>query len=177
MLMPSLAAQYSYMLYPVTNAEAFNIGKITNFDQVGFKALDDYTLRIDVAQPDALSAFDDDSRFLVSRSHLRRSRNTARSMTDANTWTRPEHFVGNGPFVLKEWRMNSHILVEKSPTYWDAAHVRLNKIYFDPDRKLRHRGADVSFRPTSHDPARRRRPKSRFIRKYKPNSDRAFPRC
>ncbi len=29
MLMPSLAAQYSYMLYPVTNAEAFNTNGIT----------------------------------------------------------------------------------------------------------------------------------------------------
>src|SRR5580658_1414336 len=41
MLTPSLGAQYSYMLYPVTNAEAFNTGKITNFDEVGFKALND----------------------------------------------------------------------------------------------------------------------------------------
>jgi oligopeptide transport system substrate-binding protein len=49
-----------------------------------------------------------------------------------NPWTRPEFFVGNGPFVLKEWRMNSHILVEKSPTYWDKKNVKLNSIYFDP---------------------------------------------
>jgi oligopeptide transport system substrate-binding protein len=58
MLLPSLAAQYSYMLYPVTNAEAFNNGQITNFNQVGFKALDDYTLRI-TARSDALSACHD----------------------------------------------------------------------------------------------------------------------
>ena len=45
-LTPSLAAQYSYMLYPVTNAEAFNTGKITNFDEVGFKAPDDLTFEI-----------------------------------------------------------------------------------------------------------------------------------
>jgi oligopeptide transport system substrate-binding protein len=51
----------------------------------------------------------------------------------SNPWTRPEHFVGNGPFMLKEWRMNSHILVVKSPNYWDAGHVRLNSIYFLPE--------------------------------------------
>ena len=51
MLTPSLAAQYSYMLYPVTNAEAFNNGKITNFDEVGFKALDDLTFEIKLHSP------------------------------------------------------------------------------------------------------------------------------
>ena len=51
LLMPSLAVQYSYMLYPVTNAEAFNTGKITNFDLVGFKVLDDYTLQLTLHSP------------------------------------------------------------------------------------------------------------------------------
>src|SRR5208283_4528222 len=51
MLLPSLAAQYSYMLYPVTSAEAFNLGQITNFSQVGFKVLDDYTLQVTLHSP------------------------------------------------------------------------------------------------------------------------------
>jgi oligopeptide transport system substrate-binding protein len=33
---------------------------------------------------------------------------------------------------LKEWNAHQHILVEKSPTYWDRAHVRLNAIRFYP---------------------------------------------
>jgi oligopeptide transport system substrate-binding protein len=51
MLMPSFGAQYSYMLYPVTNAEAYNNKKITNFDEVGFKAVDDHTLRVRLHSP------------------------------------------------------------------------------------------------------------------------------
>jgi oligopeptide transport system substrate-binding protein len=131
MLMPSLAAQYSYMLYPVTNAEAYNLGKITNFDQVGFKALDDYTLRLMLHSPTPC--------LLVMMIHqswypvpIKTIEKYGALDDAANTWTRPEHIVGNGPFVLKEWRMNSHILVTKSPNYWDAAHVRLREIYFDP---------------------------------------------
>ncbi len=50
-LTPALAAQYSYMLYPITNAEAFNTGTISNFDQVGIKALDDYTLQLKLHSP------------------------------------------------------------------------------------------------------------------------------
>jgi oligopeptide transport system substrate-binding protein len=40
-------------------------------------------------------------------------------------WTKPGNLVGNGAFVLKEWQVNSKVVVEKSPTYWDAAHVAL----------------------------------------------------
>jgi oligopeptide transport system substrate-binding protein len=132
LLMPSLAEQYSYMLYPVTNAEAFNTGQITNFDQVGFKVVDDYTLRLTLHSPTPylLSMMVHDSWYPLPIATIKKYG----AIDDrSNPWTRPEHFVGNGPFVLKEWRMNSHVLVVKSPTYWDAEHVRLNSIYFDPE--------------------------------------------
>ena len=50
-LSPTLASPVAYMLYPVENAEAFNKGTIKNFDQVGFDALDDWTLRIRLTNP------------------------------------------------------------------------------------------------------------------------------
>jgi oligopeptide transport system substrate-binding protein len=40
--------------------------------------------------------------------------------------------VGNGPFVLDQWRVNDVIVVKKSPTYWDRDHVRLNAIHYYP---------------------------------------------
>jgi oligopeptide transport system substrate-binding protein len=132
MLLPSLAAQYSYMLYPVTNAEAFNNGQITNFNQVGFKVVDDYTLRITLHDPTPylLAMMVHDSWYPVPVATIKKYG----AIDDrSNPWTRPEHFVCNGPFMLKEWRMNSHILVVKSTNYWDAGHVRLNSIYFLPE--------------------------------------------
>ena len=45
--------------------------------------------------------------------------------------TKPENFVGNGPFTLKEHRLNSVLEVRKSPMYWDAKTVRLQGIRFD----------------------------------------------
>ena len=36
-----------------------------------------------------------------------------------NRWTRPENFVGNGPFVLAKWKINDVLQVKKSATYWD----------------------------------------------------------
>ncbi|HVR35044.1 MAG TPA: peptide ABC transporter substrate-binding protein, partial [Methylomirabilota bacterium] len=49
-----------------------------------------------------------------------------------NPWTRAGNFVGNGPFTLKEWKLNQIISVEKSSTYWDADTVRLKEIHFYP---------------------------------------------
>ena len=37
--------------------------------------------------------------------------------------------VGNGPFILKEWRHNDLLRVVKNPSYWDASHVKLKEIH------------------------------------------------
>lgn len=128
-LTPSLASQYAYMLHVVKNAKAFNEGTLTNFSEVGFKLIDDHTLQIQLESPTPyfLSLILHTSWYPV---HLPTLRKHGRVDDRRNRWTRPENFVGNGAFNLKEWRMGSHILVEKSPTYWDAANVKLNKIYF-----------------------------------------------
>jgi oligopeptide transport system substrate-binding protein len=167
MLMPSLGAQYSYMLYPVTNAEAYNLGKITNFDQVGFKALDDFTLRLTLHSPTPylLSMMIHQSWYPVPIKTIEKCGGLD---DEANPWTRPENFVGNGPFDLKEWRMNSHILVVKSPTYWDAAHVRLRKIYFDPTASFD--TEERMFRSGQlHDTYQASPSKIAYYKKYKPN--------
>src|SRR5690606_7030106 len=59
----------------------------------------------------------------------------------ASGWTRAGNFVGNGPFVLTEWRPNERIVVEKNERYWDAAAVALRGIEFFPyqDRQMSHR--------------------------------------
>lgn len=128
-LLPSLGNQYSYMLFPVKNAEAFNVGAITNFNEVGFRALDERTLEITLHSPTPyfLSLIIHNSWFPVHVATIRKYGN----VDDRNNrWTRPQNFVGNGAFVLKEWKVNSHILVEKNPNYWGAESVKLKKIYF-----------------------------------------------
>ena len=45
-------------------------------------------------------------------------------------WTKPGNLVGNGAFVLKDWQVNSKVVVERSPTYWDAADVQLTRVTF-----------------------------------------------
>jgi oligopeptide transport system substrate-binding protein len=47
-------------------------------------------------------------------------------------WTKPGNLVGNGAFVLKEWQVNSKVVVEKNPKYWDAANVVLARSTYLP---------------------------------------------
>jgi oligopeptide transport system substrate-binding protein len=43
-------------------------------------------------------------------------------------WTRPEYFVSNGAYTLKEWKFRQHMLLEKNPRYWDVASVKTPRI-------------------------------------------------
>ncbi|HEY1049425.1 MAG TPA: ABC transporter substrate-binding protein, partial [Prosthecobacter sp.] len=51
MLDPKFGAEYAGMLSPMMNAEDYRTGKLTDFSQVGVKALDPLTLQITLAGP------------------------------------------------------------------------------------------------------------------------------
>jgi len=130
-LTPTLASEYAYMHFVVVNAEAYNRGEITDFDEVGYKVLDDYTFQITLANstPYFLSLMNHSSWFPV---HLPTVRKYGEPYKRGNKWTRPGHYVGNGSFVLDQWKVNAVVTVKKSPTYWDRDRVRLNEIRFYP---------------------------------------------
>jgi oligopeptide transport system substrate-binding protein len=128
-LSPALGADGAYMLHVVRNAEAFNKGTLTDFNQVGFRALDDRTLEIALTNPTPyfLSLLNYDAWFPV---HIPTVKKYGPLYERGSYWTKPGRFIGNGPFTLEEWRLNQDIRVKKSPTYWDAARVHLNGIVF-----------------------------------------------
>lgn len=131
-LSPALGSQYTMLFNAVAGAEAFAAGKLTDFSQVGFSAPDPRTLVIRLARPTPyfLALITGNPVwFPVHRATIERSGKIDQRGTG---WTRPDRFVGNGAFVLKEWRPNQRIIAAKSPTYWDAANVRLNAVHFHP---------------------------------------------
>ena len=134
-LSPGLAAEYAYMLYPLANAEAFNTGKITDFTQVGVKALDARTLELTLAAPTPylLALIAHQAWFPVHPATIRKH---GRPDERGTRWTRPENFVGNGAFTLETWEPNSRIVVAKSPTYWNAVENRINRVVFYPNENI-----------------------------------------
>ena len=45
-------------------------------------------------------------------------------------WTKPANMVSNGAYVLKDWQVNSKVVLEKNATYWDAANVPLTRVTY-----------------------------------------------
>ena len=130
-LTPSLAAENAGMLYVVQGAEAFHKGATSDFAQVGATAIDARTLRVVLEHPTPyfLSLLTHPAWLPVPIATIQAH---GEAYTRGNGWTRPGRHVGNGAFALKEWRPNDKIVLEKSPTYWDAARVRLTAIHFYP---------------------------------------------
>ncbi len=130
-LSPAFASEYAYMLFSLDGAEEFLSGHLKDFAQVGVKALDDHTLRLNLAYPMPFlpSVVAHASWYPVHRATIEKF---GRMDQRGTLWTRPANYVGNGPFVLKEWAPNQVIVVDKSPSYWDAKNVKLNTIRFYP---------------------------------------------
>jgi len=131
-LTPSLASRYAYMLYPIRNAREFNEGKLTDFAEVGVKAPEPGRLIVTLSQPTPYFLAMTAHHYTFWPVHLPTVEKHGDPYQRGNQWTRPENFVGNGPFVLKEWKVNEVVAVAKSETYWDKDTVRLKEIHFHP---------------------------------------------
>ena len=130
-LTASLGSQYPDMLYYLVGAYEYHNGQIDNFDEVGVKALDTRTLKVNLKNPTPF--------FIGLLSHYSTwpvHKETVLKHGDIDDrngeWTRPGNFVCNGPFQLKTWELNNKIVVEKNPHYYDASMVRLNEIHYYP---------------------------------------------
>ncbi|MGJ8638445.1 MAG: peptide ABC transporter substrate-binding protein [Opitutaceae bacterium] len=130
-LTPLLGAPYAYMLYPVRNTEAFHTGELTDFSKVGAKKIDDHTLQIELEQatPYFLSLLAHNTFFPVHPPTILKHG----GMTERiSKWTKAGNFVGNGPFVIESWKLNTEVHVVKNPHFHDVENVALNAIHFLP---------------------------------------------
>ena len=130
-LTKSLTADNAAMLFVLANAEAWYQGGVNDFARVGAQAPDDRTLRLTLAHPAPYlpSLLTHPIWYPV---HLPTLEKNGGSTIRDTRWTEPATMVGNGPFVLKIAQRGQVIIADKSPTYWDAANVRLNSIHFHP---------------------------------------------
>jgi len=132
-LHPATGSQYNYQLYYIKNATGYAEGKLSDFSQVGVRAVDDHKLVVELENPTpfflALCAF--------PTLHPVRVDLIERKGDD---WVKPEHIITNGPYLLREWRINDRIRLEKNPEYWDAANTGLASVDVLPISK-----ANVAF--------------------------------
>jgi oligopeptide transport system substrate-binding protein len=139
---PKTLSPYTFILSPIVNADAIGAGRLSP-EHLGVRALDDYTLEIELANatPYFLGLLSHSTTYPVHRASLEKY---------GSKFTRPGHLVGNGPFILAEWVVQSHIKLVRNPYYWDDAHTRLESIYFYPTESApaelqRYRAGDLDY--------------------------------
>jgi ABC-type oligopeptide transport system substrate-binding subunit len=105
----------------IENAEAYNADSIHDPARVGIAAPDDSTLVVRLAHP---------TPYFLFLTHFYTYLPVPRAAVErfGNRWTRPEHIVGNGPFLLSKWRQGDRFEFTRNPRYWDAANVKLDRI-------------------------------------------------
>jgi len=125
-LSPALASEYAYQLHYIKNGKAFNEGKIRDPKKLGVKAVGKHKLIVTLEQPTPfftrLTAFH--TLYPVPRHMIEKY--------PGQKWTKAGVLVGNGPFVLNEWRLNSHIKLLPNPNYWDKKLIKIKEAWFYP---------------------------------------------
>jgi oligopeptide transport system substrate-binding protein len=118
---PATASQYSYQLYYLVNGEAYGTGKIKDFSQVGVKAPDERTIIVTLTHPTAyfleITSFQ-----TLCPVHL------ATVKKYGSDWIKPGKMINDGPYLLKEWRLNDYILLEANPNYWRPIPIHRIKV-------------------------------------------------
>jgi oligopeptide transport system substrate-binding protein len=124
LLDPKNGATYAYNLWVVKNAHAISQGQLPPV-ALGVRAPDDKTFVIELEHPAAYlpELLTHDTTYPLPRHVL---------IVKGNAWSRPGNFVGNGPYVPREWIVNDHLTLVKNPRFYDAAHVRIDVINYFP---------------------------------------------
>jgi oligopeptide transport system substrate-binding protein len=119
---PKLASEYAYFLElaQVKNAADVTAGKLPP-DQLGVKAVDDLTLEVTLENP--IPYF---PKMLTNTSLFPAPKAVIEKF--GADWTKLGNIVGNGAYVLKDFVDGEKYTEEKSPTYWDAAHVIMSPV-------------------------------------------------
>ena len=138
---PKTASTYASSFGPFLLNGADVVKGIKPPADIGVKAIDKLTLEVKTSGPVSFLPA------LMSNSNLGPVHKASLEKHGKN-WTKPGNLVTNGAYMLKEWQVNSRVVLEKNPKYWDAANVQLTQVNYLPvedgnaDVKLYESGAN-----------------------------------
>ncbi|MEO6014034.1 MAG: peptide ABC transporter substrate-binding protein [Devosia sp.] len=126
---PKTAAEYAYLQFPIKNSTKIAGGEITDFSQLGVKAVDDHTLEItlEASTPFFLQALTHYTAFPIRKDVIEKF---------GDQWTQPGNIVGNGPYKITEWVPGSYIKAVKSDTYYGKDKLKIDEIMFENTEDL-----------------------------------------
>ena len=127
-IMPETASPYAYVLYIIKNAKTINQTSVPTdtykIDDLGVKALDDYTVQFTLEAP---------ASYFLAISSMWTLRPVPQWAIEqyGDTWTEPENIVVSGPYKPTVWQHGQHLTFVKNDKYYDAAKVQIDRIEVD----------------------------------------------
>ena len=121
---PKTASEYMYLFESANILNAAEIGRgEKSVDELGIKALDDYTLEVTLTVP---------TEYFKQLCAYPTMMPVREDMVDnEGAWAKdPSKAVSNGPFVLSEYKMGDQLVYVKNENYWNAENVTLDKIIY-----------------------------------------------
>ncbi len=133
-LKPATASEYSYQMFYLKNGQGYNESelpadkktagvKAATADEVGVKAKDDSTLLVTLENPTS---------YFLSLTAFQTYMPVRKDVADTDTgWTiKPETYITNGAFKMKEWLPKDVMTFVKNDKYWDAQNVKLDTLHY-----------------------------------------------
>jgi oligopeptide transport system substrate-binding protein len=118
MLSPEVASEYAGFYYDIVGAQAYNgsadkdaATQKTLKDAVAVTAINDYTLKIKLAQPRPTFP-----QIMALWPAYPTREDVITKYGDK--WTEAGNYIGNGPFILTEWAHQDHMTFKPNPNYW-----------------------------------------------------------
>jgi len=139
---PATGSRFAILLNPILHSEDIIAGRRPPED-LGVRVIDDFTLEINLEAPNPL--------FQEVLTHsLASPVHRATVEAHGDRWARPGNMVSNGPYMLEELAMQSHIRLVRNPYYWDNERVIIDEVFFYPTEDLsaelmRYRAGELSW--------------------------------
>ena len=104
----------------IKGAKAFYEAEVKDRSTVGIRALDDHTLQVELTAP---------APFFVDVVTYVAFAPVPKHVIDKHDkhWIEPKNIVVSGAYTMTVWQERDRIVLEKNPSYWDAANVQIEK--------------------------------------------------
>ena len=115
LLAPEMGSPAASSWYAIKNAKQFNNGEVTDWSEVGVKALDDKTLEITMDHP--LNTFD---KTIAVKGLYPLRQDFVEKVGSDKLGSSVDTMLYSGPYTITDWVLDSSMELKKNDLYWDA---------------------------------------------------------
>jgi oligopeptide transport system substrate-binding protein len=121
---PKTASEYASLLYFIKNAQPVNAGQAPP-EALGARAIAPRILEITLEHP---------APYLPELAKHQTMQPVPKHMVEkyGDGWSRPDRYVSNGPYTIKEWRLGDYVKAVKNPRFYEADTVCVDEVYYYP---------------------------------------------